>query len=384
MIYALIFILLLFGFYSFEIKQKQTGRQFTLLLTFFSLILMVSLRYRVGGDALFYENYFPFLPKLKDVAGFYLKDNYLNYQPLWILLVSVSKSLVNHIVFFHFIHSLLFNIALFIFLKRYTDKPFAVLLILFSSLLYFYFSFEVQRQTMAIAVFLLSIRYLEEKRWIVYFSLSLIAYFFHVSAVILFVLPLMNMFKFRMIYIYIILAASFVMFFFRFELLEFIKPILVNDYVKLKMQAYSEKQFSTPGFWAFFAVRVLLFLPLMLFNLKQQLQEIRFRWFYPTFFIVSVLAQFFVGAERLLNFLMPVYIVLVAEFFFHQYSGIEKKIIRLLIAGTVVLHIFFIMNYKLFTINEYGQRYVSVFFPYNSVFNPDVNEERELFYENQW
>jgi hypothetical protein len=384
MIYAMIFILLLCCVYFFEVKQLNKGRQVALLLMFISLILMVSLRYRVGGDALFYENYFPFLPQLRNVVSFYLNDNYLNYQPLWILLVSISKTLINHIVFFHFVHSLLFNIALFFFLKKYTDRPFTFLLVFFSSLLFFYFSFEIQRQTMAIAVFLLSIRYLEEKRWMIYFPLSIVAYFFHVSAVILFILPLMNVLKFRMIYLYIVLGLSFVMFFFRFELLEFIKPILVNDYIKLKMQAYSEKQFSNLGFWSFFAVRVFLFLPLMLYYQKQQLHELRFRWFYPTFLIVSVLAQFFVGAERLLNFLLPVYLVLVVEFFYEHYSRIEKKTLRLFIAATVILHIFFIMNYKLFTMNEYGQRYVSVFFPYDSVFNPDINEERELFYENQW
>jgi hypothetical protein len=338
----------------------------------------------VGGDSLFYENYFEYMPTLKEVLDFLQNDNYLNYQPLWVLLVSVSKTVFNHVVFFHFLHSILFNVALFFFLKRYTDRPFAVLLIFFSSLIYFYFSFEIQRQTMAIAVFLLSIRYLEERKWLIYFSMTLVAYFFHVSAVILFILPLFNMLKFRMVYLYLVLAISFVMFFFRFELLEIIKPVLVNDYFKLKMQAYSEKQFSSLGFWSFFSVRVLLFLPLMLYNLKQLKQESRFNWFYPAFLFISVLAQFFVGAERLLNFLMPVYLVLVVEFFFHDYKLIEKKVLRLFIAGTVVLHIFFIMNYKLFTVNEYGQRYISVFFPYNSVICPEINEERELFYKNQW
>jgi len=384
MTYALIFLLLLFCVYFYEIKQHETSRKLLYFLTFTALILMVSLRYRVGGDSLFYENYFPFNPKLNDVVRFYLNDNYLNYQPLWILMVSLSKTLIDHITFFHFLHSLIFNLALFIFLKRYTNKPFSVLLILFVSLLYFYFSFEIQRQTMSIAVFLLSVRYLEEKKWVKYFLLSVVAYYFHMSAIILFVLPCMNMLKFRMIYLYFLFSATIVLFFFRFELLDFVKPVFVNEYVKLKMQAYSEIQFSNLGFWAFFSVRVLLFLPFMLYNLMQQLHELRFKWFYPTFLFISVLSQFFVGTERLLNFLMPVYLVLVVEFFFTHYKMIEKKGLRYVIACSIVLHIFFIMSYKLFTVNEYGQRYVSIFFPYNSIFNPDVNEERELYYQNQW
>jgi hypothetical protein len=376
--------MLLFGVYSFEIKNRETGKNLFLYLVFAALILMVSLRYRVGGDALFYENYFSHLPDIKSFVRFYLNDNYLNYQPLWVLLVAISKTIINQVIFFHFLHSLIFNFTLYFFLKRYTDKPFSVLLVFFVTMLYFYYSFEIQRQTMAIAVFLIGVQYLEEKRWLRYFLLAVLAYFFHVSAVIMFIFPLIGMIKFNRVMIYVVLSLSFVMFFFRFELLDFIKPVLVNDYIKLKMQAYSEIQFSTLGFWAFFSVRVFLFLPLLLFSMSKTYTESRFRWFYPTYFLISVSAQFFVGSERLLNFIIPVYFILVVDFFYKYFPQIKNIWLRYFIGATIVLHVFFIMTYKLFVVNEYGQRYVSVFFPYNSVFNPEINEERELFYENQW
>lgn len=384
MVYALIFLMLLFGVYFFDIKRHDTGKNFFLYTVFFALTLMVSLRYRVGGDALFYENYFLRMPELKMYFNFLLNDNYLNYQPLWILLVSISKTVVDNIIFFHFIYALIFNLILLLFLRKFTEKPFSVMLIFFITLLYFYFSFEIQRQTMAIAVFLLSLKCLEDKKWLNYFLLAIVAYLFHVSAVLLFALPMLGLIKLQKVHVAIVLVASFVLFFFRFELLEFIKPLLVNDYIKLKMQAYSEVQFSTLGFWAFFTVRVLLFLPLLFFSMSPVYKEKRFKWFYPTFFLFSVSAQFFVGSERLLNFIIPVYLVLVVDFFYNYYPNIQKKLTKLFIGSAIVLHVFFMLTYKVFVVNDHGQRYVSVFFPYNSVFNPEVNQERELFYENQW
>ena len=120
----------------------------------------------------------------------------------------------------------------------------------------------------------------------------------------------------------------------------------------------------------------------MLFNIKEKLHENRFRWFYPTFFISSILAQFFVGFDRLLNYLIPVYLILVVDFFYAYYPKIDSYVKKSIIAVSVILHVFFILDYKLFITNDYGQHYYSLFFPYTSVFDPVVIPEREDFFNN--
>jgi hypothetical protein len=356
----------------------------SVFFVFLSLVLLSTLRYRVGGDALFYEDIFPELPELSDYFNFVEHSNFLNYQPLWILLVSFSKTITNEIILFQLIHSLIFNISLMVFLKRYSLKPFSVLTLLFVSLLYFYFSFEIQRETVAISIFMLSIKYLEEKRWLIYFPLAIVSFLFHISAIILFLLPLMRYIKFNQVLLWVTLFSSVLIFLLRDAILNLILSLLFVESARNKMEVYAEFKFSALGFWAFYFVRVFLLIPIMLFNVKNNLHEDRFRWFYPTFFVVSVMAQFFVGFERLLNYLFPVYFIIVIDFFYVYFPKIETRMKKIIIGGAIILHIFFIMNYKLFLTNDFGQRYSSLFFPYTSIFNEEIIQEREEFYENLW
>ena len=384
MIYLLILIFLLYCVYLYDIQYRITGKNASLFFVFLSLVLLSTLRYRVGGDALFYEDIFPELPELNDFSDFVMNSNFLNYQPLWILLVSVSKTITDDIVFFQLLHSLIFNICLFVFLKRYTLKPFSILTLLFVSLLYFYFSFEIQRETVAISIFLLNIKYLEERKWLIYYPLAFLSFMFHISAFLLFLLPLMRLIKFNQVLLWITLFSSIIIFIFREAILNIILSVLFMETMRSKMEVYSEVKFSVLGFWSFYFVRVFLLIPIMLYNVKNKLHEVRFSWFYPTFFILSVISQFFVGFERLLNYMFPVYLIIIIDFAYAYYPQIENKIKKSIIAASIILHVFFIMNYKLFMSNDFGQRYVSVFFPYTSIFNPEIIEEREDFYDNLW
>ena len=207
---------------------------------------------------------------------------------------------------------------------------------------------------------------------------------FHISAVLLFLLPFMSYIKFNQVLLWVTLFSSVLVYIFRDAILNLIISLLFIDTMRDKMEVYAEFEFSALGFWAFYSVRVFLLIPIMLYNVKNGLHENRFRWFYPTFFVVSVMAQFFVGFERLLNYLFPVYMILIADFFYAYYPKIENKLQKSFISGAIILHVFFIMSYKLFFTNDYGQRYASLFFPYTSIFNPEIIQERQYFYENQW
>lgn len=384
MTYLFILIFLIYCVYFYDIQGKTSGKKMSMFFVFLSFVLLSTLRFRVGGDALFYEDIFPELPYLQDYLYFVQHTNFLDYQPLWILFVSLSKTISNEIVLFQLLHSLIFNIALLIFLKKYSLKPFSVLTILFVSLLYFYYSFEIQRETVGISIFMISIKYLEERKWLIYYLLSFLAFMFHISAVLLFLLPFMSYIKFNQVLLWVTLFSSVLVYIFRDAILNLIISLLFIDTMRDKMEVYAEFEFSALGFWAFYSVRVFLLIPIMLYNVKNGLHENRFRWFYPTFFVVSVMAQFFVGFERLLNYLFPVYLILIADFFYAYYPKIENKLQKSFISGAIILHVFFIMSYKLFFTNDYGQRYASLFFPYTSIFNPEIIQERQYFYENQW
>jgi len=136
MVYIFIILFLLFCVYRYDIKKKIAGRDLSYFFTFILLVSMSSLRYRMGGDALFYEERYPEMPIFSNVSYYLRYENYYLYMPLWVYLNAVCKSISSSIILFQFLHALVFNILLFIFIKKYTNKQFSVLLLFFISFLY--------------------------------------------------------------------------------------------------------------------------------------------------------------------------------------------------------------------------------------------------------
>jgi hypothetical protein len=379
--YLTILLFLVVGVFIFDINKQSENKGFFIFICFLLLVVMSSLRYRVGGDSLSYEDYYEGMPELYNYIE-YLDFNPLAYQPLWLLLVACCRSVSNEFYFFQIVHAIIFNLALYLFIKRYTSYIFSMLLLIFFSLMYFYYSFEIQRETLAMSVFLLNIDNLEKNRWFRYYLLATISFMFHISAVFLFLLPFFKKVELtkKMIFILFIFAA--VLFFLKGFIFSIIAPFLILEAMKDKAEVYSEMTFSVVGFLAFFSVRVLLLIPFLFYRLSLKAKP--FAWLDFSFLLLSILAQYFVGFERLLNYFFLIYFILFINFIYEckplEFNPFFKKIV----IGVSILHIFFIIDYKLFLKNSAGQHYYSLFFPYETIFFPFDNKEREDFYFNIW
>ena len=384
MLYLLIIIFLIFCVYWYDYKNRIVGKELFYFLTFLILVSVLSLRHRIGGDALTYENIYPDMPTLSEATYFIQYENWSFYMPFWIYLASLTRSLSENIILFHILHALIFNIILFIFIKRYSSKPFSVLLLFFASLIYFYFTIEIQREALAIAFFLLNIKNLENKRWLKYYLLAIVSFLFHISAIILFVLPLFKLIKFNRSFVIGSLIATIFIALFKNIIMDFFSIFLILDSMKAKADVYSEFNFSLLGFVSYFTVRVLLFVPIVIYLYSQKKEKLKYNWFYSSFLLISILAQFFVGFERFLNYLYPIYLIIIIDFLHFDFPKMKSVLVRNVITICVFLNVFFVIEYKLFIKNQWGQHYYALFFPYNSVFNPETNVEREDFYSNLW
>lgn len=382
MLYTVIFIFLLYCIFKYDIQNKVIGKNSSYLFLFVLLVSMSSLRYRMGGDGLFYDDYYQDMPSLSSLSFFLNYQNEYGYQPLWVALIAVCRSLSDSIILFQLVHALLFNVFLFVFISQYSKKPFSVLMLLIVSLMYFYLSFEIQREVMAVIIFLINIKNLEKKKWIRYYLLVFLSITFHISAIILIFLPLFRLIKLNKWLVYIMLLGSFLISIFRSQLLSVFNLFLLFDVMSNKASLYSEFTFSLLGFLSFYFVRVILFIPIGFFLANDDCNNSKYKWLYSSFFVISVLSQFFVGFERFLNYLFPLYFVLVIDFIYNRYSLIESFLKRSVIIITMILHLFFILDYKLFITNDFGNHYYSIFFPYNSILKSEINQEREDFHEN--
>lgn len=94
-----------------------------------------------------------------------------------------------------FITSLLVTIANLWFLKKYTPRHIA--LAVFMLFMYLLFMNSANRQAYAIMLFYIAFKYLQENKTLHYLIIIGIAYFFHSSANILFLLPLLRYFQFK-------------------------------------------------------------------------------------------------------------------------------------------------------------------------------------------
>lgn len=377
--YLTIVLFLGVGVVLFDIKKQTENKSFFLLVCFLLLVIMSSIRYRVGGDSLSYEDYYDGMPNLNNYVD-YLDYNPFSYQPLWLLFVAICKSISSEFYVLQIMHALLFNLSLFLFINKHTTYVFSTLLLLFFSLLYFYYSFEILRESLAISVFLFNIENLEKKRWTRYYALVLISFLFHISAFFLFFLPLLKKIELTKMKIYFLLFFAIVLFFLKGFIFSVLTPFLILEAMKNKADTYSEMTFSLVGFLAFFSVRVLLVLPFLFYRISTKVKT--FRWLDFSFLIFSIMAQYFVGFERLLNYFYIIYFVLFVNFIYENERIIFGSFIKKIIIAMSFMHVFFIMDYKIFAENIGQYYYCSLFYPYENIFTHNQSKDREDYYYN--
>ncbi len=381
-IYSIIAIILLFGVFHFDIRKNKVGLGVYYFITFVIMTLMTGLRYRVGGDALVYENYYSIYPDLKNFIRFLKFGNPLGYQPLWVLFVSICKTFDPDYYFYQFFHAIFVNSILFWFVRKQSKYPMSVMAVLYFLLFYFYFTFEIQREIMAICCFLLGYNSFMNKRWLPYYFFAILAFLFHISAVILFVLPFFRLIRFNYTFIIFFLLISLPLIFMNSLFLSILGPLLVTEQMSERAAVYSDVNFSLTGIFTFYFIRVVLFLPIIFYSSKRKLE---YSWLFSALLIISVLSQSLVGMERLLNYLFIPYIVLFVNFIYEDKIGLKlMSFKKRIIIFVCFLHLFFVLEYKIFIAKDLRKGYYSVFFPYEDVFDKQRSIERETYLINLW
>jgi|SRR5690606_794131 len=171
-------VLLLFG--SFFPRRHQ------LLYLISSLVILFILSgYRhvnIGTDTLNYEQFFTYIK-----AG----GGYLTKEPGWMLLNRMIIALSGDFQTLLIATALLVLMPIFYIARRYSVNPMLTIFLYYA--FYFYLqSFNVMRQSIAVAFVLLGLVFLMKERKIIFFILVAIASSFHISALLCFPLVFVN------------------------------------------------------------------------------------------------------------------------------------------------------------------------------------------------
>src|SRR5690606_4114704 len=254
LVYSIVLLLLMFGAFHYDYRKNVFLKKGYYVLVFLVMTAMTALRYRVGGDSLMYENYFSYLPDLTEYLYWLSRGDDLHYQPGYVLFTAICKTIDPDYYFYQAVHAVVVNTVFFWFIRKHTQYRFTVLFILYIFLFYFYLTFEIQREILAICCFLLAYTSFERNRWVTYYLFAAAAFFFHISAFILLLLPFFKFVRFTRTFVILAVVVGFPLIFLKSFLFSIFKIFFFTEGMQSKGDAYLEMEFSIAGLLIFYFV----------------------------------------------------------------------------------------------------------------------------------
>jgi hypothetical protein len=259
------------------------------ILVFFILFLMISLRYRVGGD------YGPYISRFDNFVE--INNGYFLFE----YIIFISKNINLNLFGFHLIYGLIFVYCLFFFLKNF-NNIYLSLVILFPVFILIY-GFGSIRQGLGVVIFFCSI--LHKKTWVQLFGI-LLAISFHLASIIFLFIYFINI-TIRLKNFYLnFLIITFLLFCCWFFYDEFF--IYYQDYIIDK--TYDSRGFFYRNF--FTLISAIYFCKQVYFNKIRIFENANF-----IFLLISIISilifpiGFFFSTpiDRLMGFFLPIQIV---------------------------------------------------------------------------
>ena len=365
--YVWISVLLLLFAWIYDIHHVTMGKRMAGLLSFAVLWLLVGLRYRMGGDGVFYQDTFYETPSLLDVLA---RRETSRFQPFWLLMIDICH---NYYVF-QMLHGFIVTACFFRFFKKRDGMVFLPMALLFLSGLYLYFTIEVQREVLSVCILLLNVDNLNRRRLVPYYAWTLVALMFHVSAVIMLLLPLLRTVRFDGRYAMAVLVGMAVFMVIKPVLFHLVAILMPFPALRERILVYAPLQFGLLHSLFFFVVRVCFLVPL-LFSMPDEPD-----WVKAGALLVAAFSLPIPVFERFLNYFYPILIGGLAKVICQRTRYLSLN--RLVALTTAAVMFFCIIDRKIvFTHSPDGARYSSLFIPYVSVLHPYDVQERYDFYE---
>lgn len=171
-----IILLFIFSIIETNYSVKINTRKIMHFSIYFILVLQVGLRWETGTD------WIPYLSHFNSISDFASASPLKNgFEYGYNILVLLIKLIFSNYSFFLVVHAIVYYFLIFISLKRYNPYFYLTLLMLYTLTMGMMGS---NRQLIALAICIYAVRFILEKRPIIFFLLIAIAITFHTTAFI--------------------------------------------------------------------------------------------------------------------------------------------------------------------------------------------------------
>ncbi|SCY84869.1 EpsG family protein [Flavobacterium anhuiense] len=356
--YIIPFLVTIVAAIVFDICKYKNNAEFLVWMGLYIYLSgLIGLRYMVGGDSYFYMLYFNNI-STNNILDFSWDSE---YQPLFTILNSLAKAIYSSFTTFQIFHVLIINSCLFYYIWKNSKLRFSVL---FLCLLMFYINFtvEILRESLAIMVFIINYKNLENNKWIRYYIGVFIAIMFHLSAVFLIVLPFLKFLRINRHYILLLIVILLAL-----NQLNYLFTFFENiDKINKKVNDYSEASYGWKSTFLFFATRTLIPIGLFYWAKNKFNIVIKYEYLICVFGLLGVCSIFnTIIFTRFTNYLMLFYCITLADVmipFFRQKIITSSKLFVI----TTFVFILFTSGYMSF---YWPAGYYVKWIPYYSVFS---------------
>lgn len=400
MIYLLTIILTIYGIYKYDYCSEQRNKKILWVLLCVILICIAGFRYRLGGDTIQYAKYFQTIPDLFNLR----KGDFeiTRYGPGFVLFAATCKTILNEFWFLQLSVSFILNLVIFNFFWKNTTHPFFALL-LYLFFLYFTLNTETLRESLAVSLFLISWPFYKKGKWLGYYLIIIPSIFFHLSAIILFLLPIITLKGFNYFFTFgkrtIVISIIIILigYLIRYQFFDLINKLAFNESLVEISLRYSKSKLGGKASLNVFGIisvifRFVLYPIIAMYCLNKssgwkyndsglaKIEQLSIVSIYFSFISVSILIL-----ARYNNYFLFFSIILISDWIF-SIIKVNYKWVRLQI-GTwiiIILPLFFscIYSYYIRPINANGQLKVyMIYYPYNNVFSQEKDPNREKIFQ---
>lgn len=374
MIYAIVLAYLILLTVIYDVKSQKIGRNLNYFISFLILFAIVAFRYRIGGDTLNYINSFEYrTPLLSQLDFRYVSAR----QPLSLLIFSTIKTIFNDFIVLQIIASLFVNSVVFWFISKNTKYAFTGVL-LYAVCFYMRLNCEIMRESFAICFFLLGYRFLINRSYIKYYIFAFLAFMCHASAIFLFVLPF---FISNVRWFWKVLAIA---------VLGVAVTVILPPYIQALLRMYFEmyEEYDSTIFGKLSLILFNVVIPAFFYFIGRKYTSTSLRVGLMIYIGCGIASLFFYILYRFNNYTTIIYIVYMASMLGEMYhQGHNNLTVELkTFAYAIVFCFVFAQSYFSDVSNYVGHpaRWYVRWYPYYSIFNPQVDPDREVFIVQQF